>query len=412
MTIKVLIIFFSISPLIAAFFDNLFFKYFPVLVLALWFLTIILVNKKILKIPLSFFLVLLITLIHALLQLFFGLGNGSGGIILLLLEAFIFYQLINLYKKIDFDNLISFFLTLSLSYLYFEFFMRLFGFEYVFEELIGGAEYAINVTKFKTYNSAPWYIQNLGFKGLNSFFLGSQIASILSLLTLIYFVGKKFFLEQNNFKLNILIILSLLMYLVTMTQASNLLFVIITSFIFFFTPSFIGLKKISVKLFIFLFIAINFFFFSDIILTKIIFFKINEPKDLDIYMNLFFDPYNEYLRLNFNEILLGIGRSKWTFDASSDLGFFGILFRVGLPYFVLISLFMFFCITKSFKQSLNKENSSYLNFHLLINSFFILIYWGSLIHYTSAVELGCREIFAFQIAYFFLTLKKKHTYDK
>ena len=409
MTIKVLIIFFSISPLIAAFFDNLFFKYFPVLVLALWFLTIILVNKKILKIPLSFFLVLLITLIHALLQLFFGLGNGSGGIILLLLEAFIFYQLINLYKKIDFDNLISFFLTLSLSYLYFEFFIRLFGFEYVFVELFG---YAENVTKFKTYNSAPWYIQYLGFKGLNSFFLGSQIASILSLLTLIYFIGKKFFLKQNNFKLNILIILSLFMYLMTLTQASNLLFTLIILFIYFFTPSFIGLEKTSVKSFFFLIIAINLFFFSDIILTKIIFFKLHEPKDINIYLNLFFDPYNEYLKLNFNEMLLGIGRAEWTFDASSDLGFFGILFRIGLPYFFIISLFFIFCITKSFKQSFNKENSSYLSFHFLINSFFIFIYWGSLIHYTSSIELGCREIFAFQIAHFFLILKKKHIYDK
>ena len=409
MTIKVLIIFFSISPLIAAFFDNLFFKYFPVLILVLWLLTTILVNKKILKIPLSFSLILLITLIHAFIQVLWGLGNGSGGIILLLIEAFIFYQLFNLYKKIDFDNLISFFLKLSLSYLYFEFFTRLFGFEYIFVELFG---YAENVTKFKTYNSAPWYTQAFGFKGLNSFFLGSQIASMLSLLTLIYFIGKKFFLKQNNFKLNILIILSLFMYLITMTQASNLLFVLIILFIFFFIPSFIGLKKISVKSFLLLFIGINLFFFSDFILTKMIFFKLNESKDVEIYLSLFFDPYNEYLKLNLNQILLGIGRSKWTFDASTDLGFFGILFRTGLPYFFIISLFFIFCITKSLKQSFNKENSSYLSFHLLINSFFIFIYWGSLIHYTSSVELGCREIFAFQIAYFFFNVKKKNIYVK
>ena len=409
MNIKTIIIFFSILPLIAAFFDNSFFKYIPFLFLAFLFLVKISVNKKMFKIPISFFFILLITLIHFLIQMIYGIGYGSGGIILLLLEAFLIYQLINTNKKIDFNNLISFFLILSLSYLYFEFFMRVFGFEYVFVELFG---YAENLTKFKTYNSAPWYIQNLGFKGLNSFFLGSQIASILSLLTLIYFVGKKFFLKQNNFKLNFLIILSLFMYLATMTQTSNLLLVLILSFIFFFIPRFIGLKKISFKLFLLFFVSISLFLYSEFILRDIIFFKLNEEKDIDIYLSLFSDPFNEYLKLNLNQILLGIGRSEWIFDASTDLGYFGILFRTGLPFFFIISLFFIFCITKSFKQSFNKENSSYLSFHFLINSFFIFIYWGSLIHYTSSIELGCREIFAFQIAYFFLILKKKHIYDK
>lgn len=409
MNIKTIIIFFSILPLIAAFFDNSFFKYIPFLFLAFLFLVKISVNKKMFKIPISFFFILLITLIHFLIQMIYGIGYGSGGIILLLLEAFLIYQLINTNKKIDFNNLISFFLILSLSYLYFEFFMRVFGFEYVFVELFG---YAENLTKFKTYNSAPWYIQNLGFKGLNSFFLGSQIASILSLLTLIYFVGKKFFLKQNNFKLNFLIILSLFMYLATMTQTSNLLLVLILSFIFFFIPRFIGLKKISFKLFLLFFVSISLFLYSEFILRDIIFFKLNEEKDIDIYLSLFSDPFNEYLKLNLNQILLGIGRSEWIFDASTDLGYFGILFRTGLPFFFIISLFFIFCITKSFKQSFNKENSSYLSFHFLINSFFIFIYWGSLIHYTSSIELGCREIFAFQIAHFFLILKKKHIYDK
>ncbi len=398
MSIKAITIFFSILPLIAAFLDYSLLKYVPFFVLFILFLLIISVNKKISKIPISYFIIISITLIHFLIQLTFGYGYGSGGIILLLLESFLIYQFIIFNKKIDLENIISFFLKFSLFYLYFEFFIRLLGFEYKLVELFG---YAESVAKFKTYNTAPWYILELGFKGLNSFFLGSQIAGILSLLTLIYFLGRKFYLKQNNFKLNILIILSLIMYLITTTQTCNLLLLIILIFTFFFVPSFFGLKNISVRLFLFYVIGISIFFFFEIIFTDIIFFKLNEQKDIDIYISLLIDPYNEYLKLNLDQVLLGTGRLKWDYDATSDLGFFGILFRVGLPYFVAISLFIFFCIIKSFKLSLNKENSNYLNFHLLICGYFIFIFWGSLIHYTSSVELGCREIFAFQIAYFF-----------
>ena len=59
--------------------------------------------------------------------------------------------------------------------------------------------------------------------------------------------------------------------------------------------------------------------------------------------------------LNLDQILLGIGRSNWTFDATSDLGFFAILFRVGLPYFIVISIFVIFCIITSFKKSFNEK---------------------------------------------------------
>ena len=403
MIIKTIIVFFSISPLLAAYFDNFFFKYITFFFLMLLYLLNITIKKKLFQIPISFFFIILISLIHFFIQLVFGVGYGSGGIILLLLESFLIFQLIKLSKKIDYDDIISFFLKLSLSYLYFEFFMRLFGFEYIFIELFG---YAENVNKFKDYNSTNNYVLSLGFKGLNSFFLGSQISSILSLITAIYFIGKKFYLKEKNFKLHILIILSLIMYLITMTQTSNLLFSLLILFIFFFTPSFFGIKRLSLKLFIFYFVAIIFFILGEVILKDIIFFKLNEQKDVDIYLSLLIDPYNEYLRLNFNEILLGIGRSEWTFDATSDLGFFAILFRVGLPYFSIFSFFIIFIIIKSYKKSLYKEISNYLSFQLLISSFFIFTFWGSLIHYTSSVEIGCREIFAFQIAYVFFLLQK------
>lgn len=410
MNIKTIIVSFSILPLIAAFFDSSFFKFVPVLILIFLFSINVAVNLKIFKIPKSFFFIIFVTLIHLLIQLLIGKGYGSGGLILLLLEALLIYQLINLYRdKIDFNDIITFFFIINLLFLYFEFFIRLFGYEFIFVDLFGSAE---NVAKFKTYNSAPWYIQALGFKGLNSFFLGSQIAGILSLLSSIYFLGKKYYLKQHNFKLNILIILSFTMYFMSMTQTTNLLFSLILIITFFFIPSFIGLKNNFLRLFIFCVSAMLIILFAEIILRDVIFFKLHEQKDIDIYLSLFFDPYNAYLNLNLDQILLGIGRSNWTFDATSDLGFFAILFRVGLPYFIVISIFVIFCIITSFKQSFNRENPDNLNFLFVVNSLFIFVYWGSLIHYTNSIELGCRELFAFQIAFFFTIIKNNFINDK
>ena len=111
MNIKTIIVSFSILPLIAAFFDSSFFKFVPVLILIFLFSINVAVNLKIFKIPKSFFFIIFVTLIHLLIQLLIGKGYGSGGLILLLLEALLIYQLINLYRdKIDFNDIITFFL--------------------------------------------------------------------------------------------------------------------------------------------------------------------------------------------------------------------------------------------------------------------------------------------------------------
>ena len=112
------------------------------------------------------------------------------------------------------------------------------------------------------------------------------------------------------------------MYFMSMTQTTNLLFSLILIITFFFIPSFIGLKNKFLRLFIFCVSAVLIILFAEIILRDVIFFKLHEQKDIDIYLSLFFDPYNAYLNLNLDQILLGIGRSNWTFDATSDLGFF------------------------------------------------------------------------------------------
>ena len=242
-------------------------------------------------------------------------------------------------------------------------------------------------------------------------FLGSQVSGILSILSFIYFLGKRFYLKQSGYKLNIILILSFIMYLASMTQTTNLLLGFVLLFLIIFVPRFIGISNIILKTILILLLIIIFLIASEFIFRDLIFYKLHEQKDIEIYINTFVDPYNVYKLLEFKKIILGIGRSPLIDVAPTDLGFFGILFLTGLPYFLVITSFIIYCILLSYKNFLNNKYTNYHCFLFLINALFIFIYWGSLIHYTNSIELGLREIFAFQIAFFF-QLQKKYIDDK
>ena len=335
-----------------------------------------------------------------------NLGYGSGGIILLLIETFFIYQILSYYEIHKNLSKISkafiFLFIFHIAYLFLEFFLRLNGYEYLFVDLFGNAE---NVTKFKDYNSAPYVIHSLGIKGLNSSILGSQIAGTLSLLSLVFFIGKRYFLnDKSNFTF-VLMVLSFITYSFCMTQTTNLLLLIAFIFLFFYFPKFIGLNSKLFKFLFFLSFIIIFLLFSRYIIYELIFFKFNEQKDIIIYLNLFLDPLREFLNLDFNTLAFGIGRASWNYDATTDLGFFAIIFRVGVPYFLIINIFFLYLIIKSIRK-INKINeNNYLSFYILLNCLFVSIYWGSLIHYTAALELGARELFAFNIAFLLQLLR-------
>ena len=205
---------------------------------------------------------------------------------------------------------------------------------------------------------------------------------------------------------------SFTIYLFCMTQTTNLLLLIVFVFLFFCFPKFIGINSKFFKLSLFLGFIIIFLLFSRYILYELVFFKFNEQKDVIIYLNLFLDPLREFLNLDFQSLVFGIGRADWKYDATTDLGFFAIIFRVGVPYFLIINIFFVYLIIKSVIKinKINKNNN--LSFFILLNCLFVSIYWGSLIHYTAALELGARELFAFNIAFLLILLRVKDQLQK
>ena len=117
------------------------------------------------------------------------------------------------------------------------------------------------------------------------------------------------------------------------------------------------------------------------------YFKTYNLKDIEIYLNLFLNPLNEYLDLTIHEILFGIGRAQWIYDASTDLGFFAILFRVGIIFFIIINLSLIIFIYDKYKyyKFLNKVNLEQ-SFFCLFNILAVIIYFFSLIHYTNVIN--------------------------
>ena len=394
---NIILIISTFMPLVAAYFVSKFFVFLPLILLFVFMIFLILQKKKIYKISNSILSILIILNFISIYQLIFKDGIGSGGILILFFEIIILYEIFKLqnFKLEKFIKLFIIVYFLHIICLYFEFFIRLSGLEYFLVDFFGNTNDI--VTKFKIYNSAPHITQNLGLKGLNSAMLGSQIASVLSLIVLFQsYYGQKMILKKKSF-FKFFFIISLISYIFTMTQTSNLIMLSI-----FFLSLFFNLElftKHKTKYYILIFLISIIFFITDFSFKEIFFFKLKEAKDFEIYLSLFTEPFKEYLLLNMSDTLFGIGQGPWIYQATTDLGFFGILFRVGIVYFVIINFIMiiiFFTGYRSFKSYLS--NNIELSYFYIFNIISIFIYWGSLIHYTSVVELGARELFAFHIS--------------
>ena len=412
---KYLVLIFTFLPMVGAYYGGKIFVFLP-LIFSSIFMLILSVKKSKISIfylsPKYYFIIILLALI-TLYQYLIGIGIPQGGVIILFIQVFIFYQILMLSKTTALQNFTNVIVTVyfvQIIYLYFELILRANGYEFIFLELFDKQHPFMK--GFKDYNTAPKILTEIiGIRGLNSSMLGSQIASIFTLVSTILFLMLKQTYKDKKLFYNFLFFASLILYLLSMTQTSNVIIIIIIIFslilrfkILFFKRNFfytmLGLAAVF-------YIAIS----NGISFKQIIFFKTYTSEDFEIYLNLFLNPLNEYLDLTIHEILFGIGRAQWIYDASTDLGFFAILFRVGIIFFIIINLSLIIFIYDKYKyyKFLNKVNLEQ-SFFCLFNILAVIIYFFSLIHYTNVIELGARELFAFHIASLLsLNSKKNHS---
>jgi hypothetical protein len=260
----------------------------------------------------------------------------------------------------------------------------------------------------KQYQKIPSrYINELfgiNLSSLNSIFLGPQSGSILAILCLLYFnLFDKLSLNRSL----VFSFLSLILLIVSFTMtAFSALIIFVLIFIFFSRNSYIN--SIYSK---FSFILILLLFSSSIIAN--VFFVLQDPLILEIYLFKWSDPVYELLNFDLNYLFFGIESKKdlssvaisWEFGLIQIVYLSGILpvlfwlFIYGYAFFKFIKIRRNFCI---------KFNFYFLDSYAIIRyAFFVFsVSIFSLIHYLSIISFGYFQFLGFILAiYFYLSDK-------
>lgn len=341
---------------------------------------------------------------HSFYAVLSGKGVGSFGILSLVFSTFIFLALLRqgnergkveqIYKQITIIYVIHIFGIV------FELLFRLSWGTDVLDSYFGIAAVTAEIAKYKLYNSAT-LLRYLGFDmtGLNSLLLGSQVASQLILFAVFVFAPFYKDLAQSKklSRVSFWFVLSALMFPFVATMTANLILVVFFIVFLFFLPN-SRFRSFKFQISLFLIIVI---FFEKIV--SLILFRIRNSADLTEYLTTFLDPLLTIRNLSTLDILLGYGRNfKETGVEHGDFGLGMLTLQSGLLT-LLVSLYALIFITfRGFflihKRHLIGGGSGKWSTLLSINIICTIGWFVSLVHYTPAVELGGRHLFAFHIS--------------
>jgi hypothetical protein len=338
---------------------------------------------------------------HVLFSIATGRGIGSGGTLIIFFYSYIFFYAM---KKSTLNIMASDILKLTmLVYLFhllaifIELCVSLLGYQYLFIDL-GGAKLIVN--SYKSYNHAD-FIRFLGFenvKGLASLLLGSQSASQLTVIGAFLF-APLYFTKKTQTTKSFLFALCLIPF--TSTQTSLLIFLMLLLYSIYISQcSRIGTKKMM------LLIALISLPLS-VPLYNMIFYKLTNIRQLDQYLLSFMEPVFRFNSLPIADKIMGEGARGRAFlekygGAGSDFGLMTLINQTGM-YLMGLSFFLLATITIKSNLVVRKFHNLYGYYSSwcalsAVNVTCMLGWYMSLIHYTTAVEAGGREIFALHIA--------------
>jgi len=316
---------------------------------------------------------------------------------------------------------VSIIYTLHILYIYFEITARISGYDYLFIDFFGvpsSSSPQVAITYFKDYNSAA-LLRYFGFSinGANSLLLGSQSASMLVLFSVIWFskIFKGNFFDKSIRFSRSLLICSLFLYPFVATMTLNFVFIMLFSLFFLFRN-----KRVKISIISFFLLIILLPFGKSIL--GLITFRVQSLSDLEQYTGLFTYLLFDFMDLGWVDKIFGLGKydlselgiTQYTSDGfplgSGDFGFGHILNSAGL----ILSLLVVFSLITIFLKVWALVNKSKINVLLddpwvgfmSINLIIMFGYFLSLSHYTTAIEFGGRELFAFHIALTLLSIKR------
>ena len=345
-----------------------------------------------------------------------GRGIGSGGTLIMYFFSFSFYYLFKLSSEINLGEKllkgIGWVYLIHLVGICIDLFISLAGFQSFLIDLFDAGGSSV-VAIYKKYNHSH-FITFLGFtdvRGLGSMLLGSQSASQLSALAFLWFVPI-YYGEYRNKVIYFIIAMILIPFTSSMTS-TLILSVMILYLIFFSKGSKISKLRYRVVVVLLLLIFHASFY-------KIIFYKLYNLDELAIYYTAFAEPVYRFLTFDIVNIIFGEGARGSRMvamygGAGADFGLMTLINHTG--YLAFMSMFLVLFLLYKVNQNVYRfyKKNGYYNIWCQVATINVICLTGwmiSLGHYTTAVEVGGREIFSIHIAACMLALNKLSILNK
>lgn len=365
--------------------------------------------KRGFKIHPYFAVVLLLVGGHVIFGGLSGRGIGSAGLVSLFALTFVFSKLLEkgntAHLARDVVRQIGLIYIIHVVFVLAELLFRLAGHT---EILVAIAGHATVVTKYKMYNSATFlsYLGVEDISGMNSLLLGSQSASQLVLLAAFFFApwykGRN--LMQDGFSHWFWFMLAVALFPFVASMTAMVMLAVLLLFMIYVLPNSSLNKRmnwVATPLLLFLFGGT---------LSSIFAFRITSEKAIDIYLSAFLAAPIAFLELPLIDQLMGFGRNlRESSVEAADFGFGMLVYQTGLYLMglaVICLLMLIYAVYVAIRRckttGLNSPWSAIAGINIVC-----AIGWGlSLIHYTPAIELGGRHIFAMHLAVCLVALKR------
>lgn len=362
------------------------------------------------RLPFHFAMLFLFIGFHMLFGVASGRGIGSAGLVSLLVLTFIFGKLLEQESSPQLARVIArqigIVYIVHVVFILGELLFRLAGYTDV---LVAIAGQATEVTKFKMYNSAT-FLNYLGVEditGMNSLLLGSQSASQLALLAAFYFApwyrGRRAMRDGFAHWGWFLFAVALFPFVASMT-AMVMLALLLLFLIYVLPNSSLNRQAIWVAVPLLLVVLWE-------ALAQIFAFRITNEKAVDIYMSAFMAAPRAYMELPLLDQIMGFGSNLGKSNvAAADFGLGMLLFQDGflmmgvvLAGFALVIHAVCVAIRRYRAGGFAKDPWAAVAGINIVCA----IGWAiSLIHYTPAIELGGRHIFALHLAACLVALRR------
>lgn len=366
--------------------------------------------ERILRIHTYFATVFLLMLFHVGFGVVSGRGIGSAGLVSLFVLTFIFSKLLDHdeaeYSAGAITHQISLIYIIHVVFVLAELLFRLAGHTDI---LVAIAGHTTEVTRYKAYNSATLlvYLGIEGISGMNSMLLGSQSASQLLLLAAFWFAPlyNGLSLLSNQSSRMSWFILAVVLFPFVASMTATLMLVILMLFLIYLLPNSI-LNRRSIWISAPLLAAA-----LSGVLFPLLTFRISEDGDTEIYMIAFMATPLEFLDLHLLDQIMGFGSDIQNSDSTyKDFGVAMLMLQAGV-YLVGLALMCLLLMVRAVCHAIrrNSEPGSAMSPWTVVASINAVcaIGWAiSLVHYTPAIELGGRHLFALHLAACLVALKR------